>query len=601
MPDLLQSLRVMHMRPDQLKDFVRLFNTAIRSAPAGSRLMVVLEVMAMNIFHQFRPDFDPTNIPADDHLVDYPWIDAASLHSTRNFLGEIVKEKARTPWSRRMHIGRTPVDETIAAELQASWAGALWMLGDLRRAVGATILLGGRDNHYEEVYGALMWTLGGGSDLPAVLGLVERHLDAAGADFFFKQVSKPVLHPDTRRERLTKVAPVIWDTVGRETAGLVLEALPAEPYDAPLARDVNRIWALMALRIPAGWRRRFSGLNQSQQWGVIDSMSPAIIEELSSDLAGKLLRTLNIRQDWSSETYAVGVALARRSNTSIADIQDRMADASLGAATEVLLVAPQAIPIEKRRELVTYWSQAVDRAFDEALGGQQNFGGRSAAGMLGAALRSLPKPLTDGVDVLTRVAADVRAPAQQRLEALQALAGLVHDRSVTLRRVGTARTAPTESGVSVFPGVGPEHIRAAQLQLAAGSFTRKEAVDCSVLMRHSDPEVRELAVNGCALSLRATEDPALEGAYLGALFDPVDAVAQLALSAAPDVRLTLQSSKAILLQRADDLIDAGTKSLRATAARFLKEEKPAGGQARNALRRARRDPSWVVRRAARSN
>jgi hypothetical protein len=119
-------------------------------------------------------------------------------------------------------------------------------------------------------------------------------------------------------------------------------------------------------------------------------------------------------------------------------------------------------------------------------------------------------------------------------------------------------------------------------------------------MRHNDPEVRELAANGCALSLRATEDPALEGAYLGALFDPVDAVAQIALSAAPDVRLTLQSSKAILLQRAVDLIDAGTKSLRATAARFLKEEKLADKQVRDALRRARRDPSWVVRHAARS-
>jgi len=79
---------------------------------------------------------------APDPLVDYPWIEFDVLEAAQGTLAGAVEARSRCLWTFQRGAGKTPLDDAVAAEVQATWAGALWMRRPIRRQLGAQLLTG---------------------------------------------------------------------------------------------------------------------------------------------------------------------------------------------------------------------------------------------------------------------------------------------------------------------------------------------------------------------------------------------------------------------------------------------------------------------------
>lgn len=133
---LFMKLATFALDKQEVDRFGGYLNAALGSAPQLTRFRRAVMVVIANYSAQWLTEPDESD---DDPLVRYQWIDDLAARSARDELISLLKARAQSPWSWSVQMGRTNADVAVAAELQATWAGALWMRDGLRRQLAAQL------------------------------------------------------------------------------------------------------------------------------------------------------------------------------------------------------------------------------------------------------------------------------------------------------------------------------------------------------------------------------------------------------------------------------------------------------------------------------
>ena len=272
---------------------VSALSQAVDTARSGSRLQRALLLAAVNN-DLIRPIPAEVFKPSEDvdPLVDQDWIDALALRAARADLEDLLQARARSPWSWQFRTGRTPVDEIIAAELQATWAGAWWLRPTLRTQLGAQILRAPPEREDSLVYGLSMWITGGGRDIRQVIDLAEPEFTSATADALTRPLIAALRLPDVGDTRLSEAAASLWDLFSDETAMLLLDRLQVTEADDPYGAAARRYWALMAFRDPAEVGRRLLAMQSKEIAALLPELSLTALETLPIDAAAHALNSV---------------------------------------------------------------------------------------------------------------------------------------------------------------------------------------------------------------------------------------------------------------------------------------------------------------------
>ena len=159
----------------------------------------------------------PLSMPnAVDPLVHYDWVTALAEKAMMTRLGDEVLSRARSPWSFSFTLGRRDADALTAAYVQAEWAGAIWLLRDLRLRLANQTLLGPPVSPRQTADAVVGWALGGGRSVEAVQEFAEASFDEESADQILREVDRKGPLRDRLVWTASELMVALWDLVSVE-------------------------------------------------------------------------------------------------------------------------------------------------------------------------------------------------------------------------------------------------------------------------------------------------------------------------------------------------------------------------------------------------
>jgi hypothetical protein len=575
-------------------------------AGARSALGAQLSVVAFNYLGHRSPI--PRRFPRAD-LTDLPWVTALALHAAQDRLANSVMNTAN-PHRTTLHVGRTSGDDLRAAELQATWAGAVWLLPRLRQQLGAQLLTERLVDAQKSVEGVAFWVLGTGKDIASVAALAEKNFDASSADELLTQH----LLLGSRlpsEERFVETALAVWDLISSETARRLLEVTaPGGRY--PFDRERHSLWAVLALRVPDDWRERFTTFPSVTQEGILCSMSSGFAPRLSRPAARLLLdRAEAILQHGGADPGAMqNLCLL------YASLLDRLYRSSRSAPRPLPGdVLSNAWPSTVAKIAFNYeglvsqdslagaidalMAEAARRLKEEQLG-RHAVGGQSPLVALGLALSTSGWRREEGVDLLVQAAMDAEAPGNIRFDALTALNVVLKAIDQRDAVIAAISASPRQVSGHFFSGVDDDLLSAMLLVVRAqASEPTIELRDLVSRTRHHDARVRECAVDAAQNLLQAGHTGLGEPVLLTSLFDAAEPVLLAAIQAVGKVDLLTPSLRSSIEERLSELFDQQGRHVRTAvvvASRSMGATE--GGPLSKVLSQAKKDRSWLVRTAA---
>ncbi len=587
----------------------RFFEFASRDA-GDSPLGVALRFVGANLFNRELRFDERTLHGPRDALVDLPWIREEAGNNARKALAQSVVDRAQSPWKRTVRFGRTVVHDAQAAELQATWAGALWMLSPLRLQLGAQLLTAG-SSPAEACLGVAMWVLGGGDALSSIIGMAEAQFDNQSGDELFNRHLARGLRLSSRR-RFVEVALAVWDLISDETAAWLLTALtPSSSQDSD-EELVRSVWAVLVTRVPDLWAMRFNTLDPVVQSALLDSLTSDASEFLPQELVYPVLQLAKARLlagNASENLYALYASLLRR--TTIKEIDDEdlapLRQAPPEVTAQLYRIFRDWIDAEAVTRAAEELRNQVLAENEEAKKGSTAIRTFDSRIRLGLALASLPSPPRHLTQALVDTATDSAIMADYRLNALRGLiviaqAGVLDpDLAKQLTRI------PPPAVPSWFGDVSDRLLEAAVRAVTALAAPRDD--DDVVLLgasRDPDVKVRLFAVDTVShliqrrMSSQGVESSTLTLSLFGALFDPAESVLLEALSAIP--QLFNERLSGVLIERLESLYASSGSDVRAGVTRVAVQLSAERTTAvlRRIIDSAGTDRSWKVRSTVRS-
>jgi hypothetical protein len=588
----------------QREEAARFFELASRDA-GDSPLGSVLRLVGANFFgRELRIDAQLLQRPRDP-LVDLPWIHQEAEDNARQTLVQAVVDRAELPWRKTIRFGATVVHAAQSAELQATWAGALWLLSSLRLQLGAQLLTTASSPE-DTTLGVAMWVLGGGSSLPSVIRVAESRFDNDSADTLLNRHLARGRRLSSR-QRFLEATAAVWDLISDETAAWLLTELKPSPSQDPAEERLRSVWAILATRVPDVWAAQFSSLDPAVQGALLDALAPAAAAFLPVELVEPLLRLAGSRLlngNASENVYLLYASLLRRSSNKAAD-------------NEVLVALrrarPEVVARLGRTDLDLIGVDAVTRAAEELLRQvlAENDEARKGTTVvrtfdcrlrLGLALSVLPSPPKHLTQALIETAMDGAVAPDYRLNALRGLAIMAQARVLDPALAKQLIQIPPPSEPSWFGDVSERLLETAVRAVTALAAPREDD-DVALLGASRDPDdrVRDLAVETASHVIRRqrpspeAESSTLTLALFGALFDPVETVLMDALVAVPT--LFNERLREVLNERLESLFASSESNVRAAVAQIAVRLSAQGPTP--ALRRitelAKGDRSWKVR------
>lgn len=577
------------------------------TVPSSRRLRWRTEVLLARLDGGFLLRRAPLPL---DRFADFPWIIAEGAQAAQQALVRTAEDRASNPWARTVHFGLTPTDRAAAAVIQAEWAGALWLLPELRLQNAAQILVQGGRNPSEWVECAADWVLGGGRQLSKILDHVEAHFDDRSATLLLADRLRDGSRLDNP-ERIASVLAELWDLLSPDEARTCLERLDPPVEDVPLADDLRRVWGVLGAIIPAEWSRRFLNLDRSQQLTLLGYLPTGVIPglpvEVHSALVSLFLEAVDSEAALMahSRPWKLGAALTERGDPDeVGLLLDRLREApesdrlaiaaSLPAHVDALNLAP---PVEAAR-------QELSARADAARKGQMSIGGRSPAARLALGLRINPNhpEAAEILRELVAVAADPEVLVDVRVEALHGLRYVAQSlgQLIDLSPLRVLRFVdrPDFGMTSMTPDVA--QALATCITLVADRSHSEPGLLAS-FARSDDERIRELAVETTGDLLEAGPDELIQATLLGALYDPSRTVVIAALRSLERTDLASSALAGPFTQRIMSLFQSGTRAVRSTIAQLVAAtdaEADVGPSAEPLLAAARSDRSWQVRHAA---
>lgn len=575
---------------------------SLTSAPAGSRLLRVARMSAVDVGLMGLEEAWSTETGPYDALLSVPWVEELALDASTTLAKDRLLDESRGAWGYTFRAGTTPVDRLLAADAQASWAARHDVRNDVRRQLGAALLSGHATHTGQWVYGCWAWVVSNGQQIRSVIRRADPHLDQDAALAIIAAVQETGGVPN-REERLIETAAALWHLFPDDTVEDVLRRFAlSDPL--PLVEDVQGVLgANLARRSPQEFFRCWQAAPESARLLTLSKLSAGDVATLD-DRSRRCLRDAGayaIEAAHSYETAALTVTLTAhldgiRAATALADT---ICAGSVTGAIEILELAPEALSSDRRTWLVEVLWDLIDALVSDAHSGKFGFGSGSSLIALGKAATGMADA-SRSIGKLLAVAEDGRCSSRQHLEARQGLTWLRHADELTTEDVARVRLLPDHVERTFDDaGLTASVLYAARLGVLVPEVSNKERLDLLASARDPEPRVRQLAIAGLGRLLKQAPGDDAEWALVGGLFDPSDDVVRTTLWTVRDGCLLSEGPLTVAAKRLERLSSGQASDVRAAAVgaarRLIAEELPGLALL---VSRALQDPSWLVRHAA---
>lgn len=550
-----------------------------------------------------------------EELVLYSWIVDSVSHAAADEFVRMAR-KRMSPFTRTMGGDPRTVPVKIrAAEIQAGWAGAYWVLEKIWRIKASMILVNSRDRN-ERADAITSWILSRGSSLRRLIDENESALNS-------NLISKILIDDLKTGARVgindwIQICLALWDELPTEVSDHLIETLEIPAWSsetsAPVREtDAIHLFALLSYIDQHKWIERYESLEPAERLTVCLGLSTRQATELPSQLRNEIRFNLlnycenqgqNARDHEMLETLAALVSELPEEDPDNIRFREVMPARYAG---EIGSRYPRLATAEKVRE-----------GFDSAVSSirqqlSQNRQGQWSTYVSSPALEAARYMMTMGsvdeaaVETLIEFATADFTASSDVIDAVNALswladAGLVDSAAITESRL------PYRVNVSPVDRMwtGRDDIRAINATIAglhARNLDTSRAAIARLVSAARDPdmEVRLLAIGQFDSSNLVVEglQSAVDAAILGAVYDPDWRVQASAVRAIPSISDLLVSE--IAWSRLISVWDSAHRRVRiaaaSTASRQQDIPKMLEALRREVLRLASEDRSFQVRRA----
>lgn len=517
------------------------------------------------------------------------------------------EESVQSPWTRVIRFGGevAGLRSVVAAELQASWVGAIWHLPAIRQQY-ARISLPHQADPKEVSLALGYWIRGGGKNIPRVLQAFEGRLTPDSLNALLDDH----LHEGRSVKRPSEwmaVCHALWDQLPEPLCLSLIESYEPTFLGAPHDDDAGRValFASLVMRAPTAWGEKVSTISDEQLATVVRLLHPTLVKFVPKDTLKRCVRTFLDTQaafdaDWAGHGWTTAGVMWKE-----LEPPDDALTAELRAAipeSQAPMVALNARGLVNENLLIRARDDAVrllETDLSNAKKGMFVRWGQNPASQLARTLIALGRATNRSASVLIAIVNANECSSEQRHAALRALTSLVEEGVV---RPSLRDISPEPAGRAGQPfqeslaDVRLERITRVGLRIRL-SATQKRTGEILEATRDPDPRVRETALSTATwlMSTRRTRSPALETAVFGGLYDPEPAVQSDAAEAIARFGLHDASLDEVAMHRIEDSFALMHRDVRAAVARALSDRGREDGVYGRLRASATIDRSFVVR------
>ncbi|MFC9980081.1 hypothetical protein [Gordonia sp. NPDC127522] len=478
--------------------------------------------------------------PFRSRTVRYESIQDRVLSGARSATKNIARQRIEGPFVR--HFGRSPgtlPDDITAAEIQAEWCGAYWVLKSVWRAK-AHIIVGASSDPDELTDSVCDWVLSGEINLGSLVDTVESHLSAERLD----RLLHDRLLDGERLQHHTwiELCSYLHSLLPQNIATKLISSIPIQisHTDGELSAQADRsvrLFARLVLHAPQTWQDRFSSLDRDSRQTIAAALPTSALEILPPELCRQIANlALGIAQNGSEMTAQMALNIAYVLNQYPELGIDSRAFLELmpeRLSAVVALNYPSLTQSELIKERQGTLIRKLTKERLENLKGRWTSHGTSLALELAQTMLALRKANSEALTVLRESIESPATSTDELIDALKALQWLLDDGLLEVADRAWLSTTPYRDSdmPSVTMWSGGNGVRAANAHIA-GIRLRTEQEPHEPLTRlafaarDSEITVRLAAIETLAVDgslseiLSATTRSVFDSIALGAVFDP---------------------------------------------------------------------------------
>lgn len=577
---------------------------------AGKNLGMTLD----NIGHWFGRDRILYWRRSRDDLTTFPWIGEWVDQAAKTSIEKRFRDSFKSPWTKTWSIGSQTVEGTDiqSAEMQASWAGALWMLPEIQRQHAALILA--KSNESEDVARAIaLWAKGGGRETNQLVSAMEAALtESTIEDLLVNQLHDGRSVRD--REIWLGICHSLWAELPDRIVDDFVRDYQGPPLDMRLHGGIGTIelalFGKLLVRSQVAVERVYA-FNDWEAGLLARSLFPQLLDELPPTLLARLLGAglsdvVLANEDWRTtgwETLVTCWTLLDESTRS--DFRDALLETiPESEIPSAVAIAPGLVPKHRvEAGIKTSLGLLAQELRDSATGSWTGWSTHPATDLARLAL-SQGRVNGDAVAHLLKIATAPTTNSQQRRSCLLAFEAFATEGLIERAQIQDAFLPVTVRSVMSNDTAVDQRLEDITRLALMVQFGYDQATSEGPLLaasRDPDTQVRLVAVTAvCQLSISGLASPSFDATILGALYDPHPRVQAKAVPALWRGRFESEALREVARARVAEVFPTAHRELRATIAQetALVEINDQFTQALRQL--AIRDRSWIVRRAAAS-
>lgn len=575
---------------------------------AGKNLLMALD----RIGHWFGRDMVLYMNEARDDMTAFPWIDEWVDGAARTFIEKQLRESVKSPGTRTWSFGNSTIEgiDIQSAEMQASWAGALWMLPQINRQHAALILA--KSNDPEDVARAIaLWAKGSGQDTNKLVSAKETALtEATIEDLLLNQLheGRSVRDPDVWLDICHSLWAELPDRLVDDIVRNYQGPAPGTRLHSGTAVKELGLFGKLLVRSGRAVEKVYS-FNDWEAGLLARSMHRELLTELPPRLPARLLQA-GISQavladdDWADTNWASLLTCWTLLDDESQDqyrepLLDALPDSAVPTA---VAIAPGLVPESRadarmRTSLSLLSKELQDSAKGSWTGWSVHPGTDVARLAIGRGRIS-----DTAIKQLVAIAIAPTTNSMQRRSCLTALTSLARAGLVERNQVAETFASVTVHSVMTDDAAVDQRLEdVTRLALMVQFGHEQTAAEGPLLAASRDPDtqIRLIAVSAvCELSIQGQSSPSFDATLLGALYDPHPRVQAEAIPALWRGHFESHALREVARGRVVDIFPTAHRELRATIAHQISFSDSDDPYIRTLRRLATHDRSWIVRGAA---
>jgi hypothetical protein len=529
---------------------------------------------------------------------------AADEHVKRAF-----EESIRHPWTRVIRFGGdvAGLRSVEAADLHASWAGALWLLPNVRQQYARIALP--QQSEPEEVSRAIgSWIRGGGKDIARVVDAFEDRLTSETIqDLLIGQLHEG--RNAKQRPDWVALCHALWDQLPNDLCLTLVDSF--EPFDLSTPHDERAeeyaLFASLVMRTHQEWASRAATFDDAHLATVFRFLHPTLVKFVPSQILERslnaFLQTLpSISDDWADSGFDTMAMVWQRLPQPKSELGRWLAELlPQSLAPSVAINVPGLVSRDKLRQARDSAIEQLDTDLDNAKKGTFGLWGMAPAPLLARAVIALGSSTKRATATLVRTATATECSSEQRYYALRAL--------IALAEAGIPAAAPRDTTALITTSATPgrysldtsadgrlEDVCRLALRVRLSSRPDRSA-EILAATRDPDARVREVALQSATwmFGTRRKRSAAIETAVFGALYDPQPRIQAIAAEAVTRYGLEPEALQRVAMQRIEATFMTSQRDVRAAIARGLTTSGRYDGMYGRLRKLTRQDRSFVVR------